>query len=118
MINEINKIIEMLKTTDINDIEYEAYGIRGHEEKDMVEIGQDVQNSYEWYADDCDEDKKYKELNYTSTISITKNSDSSEILKLISNYAWGRKLIIVGGDDWGEGQDEGERQIKNAVRVA
>jgi hypothetical protein len=107
---------EVEHNINFSEWDHETFGIRYHKKKDEIEIGANVPNSYEHY-----DGEGHKEMSATSAIWINTDTDFEKALDDIETYYEDdRELILIGGDDWGEGLDYhvNERQIANAVRIA
>jgi len=127
---DIQKIIDYLKARDkhgdFDDMpdslqdkysyleDSESFGIRAQNEK--VAPRDNVPESFEWYADDPE---YFKKLGFTSAIEITKDSTAKDVLSNVKMYDEGgkRDIITIGGDHWGDGMDDNEIQLKNAIRL-
>ena len=96
--------------------DFEHFGLRVNHTGHVAKVGDILDNSVRWDDGVQTED----ELSGTSTIEVTDKSIDRSIGAINKNgYAsLGDQVVLVGGDDGGWGEDDGERLVRHATVLA
>lgn len=106
----------------IDEEEFDVYGLRMDEAE--YEIGEETNNSHNWWQDDPEDGSEYdeeiglwkgEELDGTCAIVVRENIESA--LERVKMYNHCGKLYLIAGFDWEEGNDIDEVIIRRAKVV-
>lgn len=94
-----------LKNIDSNDYDYDYIGIRVIDNNNIPEIGEELNNSFNWADDEI-----LDEAEGTSCLSLNYE-------KNYKMYCWEghNKVILIGANRMTRGEDEGELLLSNAI---
>lgn len=107
---------------------YKVLGIRGLSDDESYKIGDTCRNSFDWdYENDVTSYGTDNEVELNGTcathIAVDMYWDDDEeieeaINKVITNFNYGGKLVLIAGNDFEYGADEGEVIIKDAIVIS